>query len=375
MGLFNKTSKAIEDIQQQVNDFKTVFDSYVSGGNFYALNKKLEQYEALRNLPPINGLTDDSETDNIDEQILKSVAAFIPQRIFMFWNYCQYFCNIINYEVDDNELWLELIRMQNIAFWNGMAAMYKHPIEDKWKAVAIWDLETDHNHKFKKAKISFEYNYDQQIEHPDLTKDSNVFEVDDPEKLCIYSFKSNGYSCWVWLKEMIDVQMQLLKQVIVCSLINNKIIEIQQDKKTDNIKTILNNFIKPLKFWYIKRKLASLESSIKVVENVDGLIEVTSKYLEIYDGIIDAYYHLFGIRNNVDYKKERNVSSEVQASQSYFDRMEQEYVKMFKIFAKDFQKKAGVQINIKEETNDIRDPKTGNEPDKQSLPNQPNNAR
>ncbi|MBR2869803.1 MAG: hypothetical protein IKB98_00265 [Clostridia bacterium] len=76
----------------------------MSGGNFYALNKKLEQYEALRNLPPINGLTDDSETDNIDEQILKSVAAFIPQRIFMFWNYCQYFCNIINYEVDDNEL-------------------------------------------------------------------------------------------------------------------------------------------------------------------------------------------------------------------------------------------------------------------------------
>ncbi|MBR2870896.1 MAG: hypothetical protein IKB98_05940, partial [Clostridia bacterium] len=100
---------------------------------------------------------------------------------------------------------------------------------------------------------------------------------------------------------MIEIQMQLLKQVIVCSLINNKIIEIQQDKKTDNVKSLLENFIKPLKFWYIKRRLASLDSSIKVVENVDGLIEVTSKYLEIYDGMLDAYYHLFGIRNNVDY--------------------------------------------------------------------------
>ncbi|MBR2507993.1 MAG: hypothetical protein IKB98_00255 [Clostridia bacterium] len=169
--------------------------------------------------------------------------------------------------------------------------------------------------------------------------------------------------------------MQLLKQVIVCSLINNKIIEIQQDKKTDNIKTILNNFIKPLKFWYIKRKLASLESSIKVVENVDGLIEVTSKYLEIYDGILDAYYHLFGIRNNVDYKKERNVSSEVQASQSFFDRMENEYIKMFKIFAKDFQKKAGVQINIKEDQNDTQLTQAGNEPNERSLPNKPSNTR
>ncbi|MBR2869775.1 MAG: hypothetical protein IKB98_10805 [Clostridia bacterium] len=47
---------------------------------------------------------------------------------------------------------------------------------------------------------------------------------------------------------MIEIQMQLLKQVIVCSLINNKIIEIQQDKKTDNVKSLLENFIKPLKF-------------------------------------------------------------------------------------------------------------------------------
>ena len=50
MALFNKTSKAIDDIQAQIDQFKTVFDSYVSNGNFYAINKKLEQYEDLRNI-------------------------------------------------------------------------------------------------------------------------------------------------------------------------------------------------------------------------------------------------------------------------------------------------------------------------------------
>lgn len=169
--------------------------------------------------------------------------------------------------------------------------------------------------------------------------------------------------------------MQLLKQVIVCSLINNKIIEIQQDKKTDNVKSLLENFIKPLKFWYIKRRLASLDSSIKVVENVDGLIEVTSKYLEIYDGMLDAYYHLFGIRNNVDYKKERNVSSEVQASQSFFDRMENEYLKMFKIFMKDFKNKAHIEIKLKEENDDIRQSQNPNEANQRELSNKPNNVK
>ena len=32
MALFNKTSKAIDDIQAQIDQFKTVFDSYVSNG-------------------------------------------------------------------------------------------------------------------------------------------------------------------------------------------------------------------------------------------------------------------------------------------------------------------------------------------------------
>lgn len=374
MALFNKTSKAIDDIQAQIDQFKTVFDSYVSNGNFYAINKKLEQYEELRNIPPINGMNEEQNIDDIDSSILGSVKPFIPQKIFMFWNYCQYFNNIIQYEVDDPDAWIELIRMQNIAFWNGQAAMYYNPVQKEWRAVALWDVEYDHNHKFKSAKIAYEYNYDQQIMREEYHPD-NMITVDNPDHLAMYSFKSNGYSAWVWLKEMIEIQMQLLKQVIVCSLINNKIIEIQQDKKTDNVKSILENFIKPLKFWYIKRRLASLDSSIKVVENVDGLIEVTSKYLEIYDGMLDAYYHLFGIRNNVDYKKERNVSSEVQASQSFFDRMENEYYKMFKIFMKDFKNKSGIEIQLKEDQNDIRQSQNPNEANERELSNQSNNPK
>lgn len=374
MALFNKTSKAIDDIQAQIEQFKTVFDSYVSNGNFYAINKKLEQYEELRNIPPINGLNEEQNIDDIDANILGSVKPFIPGKIFMFWNYCQYFNNIIQYEVDDPDIWIELIRMQNIAFWNGQAGMYYNPVQKEWRAVALWDVEYDHNHKFKSAKIAYEYNYDQQIMREEYRPD-NLITVDNPDHLVMYSFKSNGYSAWIWLKEMIEIQMQLLKQVIVCSLINNKIIEIQQDKKTDNVKSLLENFIKPLKFWYIKRRLASLDSSIKVVENVDGLIEVTSKYLEIYDGMLDAYYHLFGIRNNVDYKKERNVSSEVQASQSFFDRMENEYLKMFKIFAKDFKNKAHIEIKLKEENDDVRQSQNPNEANKRELSNQPNNPK
>ncbi|MBR2869774.1 MAG: hypothetical protein IKB98_05935 [Clostridia bacterium] len=116
MALFNKTSKAIDDIQAQIDQFKTVFDSYVSNGNFYAINKKLEQYEELRNIPPINGMNEEQNIDDIDANILGSVKPFIPGKIFMFWNYCQYFNNIIQYEVDDPDIWIELIRMQNIAF-------------------------------------------------------------------------------------------------------------------------------------------------------------------------------------------------------------------------------------------------------------------
>lgn len=84
---------------------------------------------------------------------------------------------------------------------------------------------------------------------------------------------------------------------------------------------------------------------------------------------MDKYYELFGRKHNVDFKKERNTTSEVDASQEQFDVIINETKKYLEIALKEcetkFGKKGRFKIDVefdnrnKEENNDAGDTGAG----------------
>lgn len=62
---------------------------------------------------------------------------------------------------------------------------------------------------------------------------------------------------------------------------------------------------------------------------------------DVYDWTISKYYELFGRKYNIDFKKERNVSGEVEASQEQFDILINETKKYMEIALKQCEEKFG----------------------------------
>lgn len=79
---------------------------------------------------------------------------------------------------------------------------------------------------------------------------------------------------------------------------------------------------------------------------------------EFYNFFIETYYHLLGRRYNVDTKKERNISSEVEASQGNFDILHNEDRIVKEDFLNALQKLTGIQW---EEINNGERDKTNSE--------------
>lgn len=83
---------------------------------------------------------------------------------------------------------------------------------------------------------------------------------------------------------------------------------------------------------------------------------VNNKVFEYYDNITKIYYELLGRRKNTDFKKERNITAEINASQSNFDILLNNEKLLKQIFLKEVSNKTGINIEIEEEqiANDLQ---------------------
>lgn len=316
--------KENDNLKEQLQDL----NNYISNGSWFAAN---EQIKAQSEKAKLTWANIDSELNDVDKEILNYTGDTVPQKYFIYWQYCIYFTNIFKYETNSAYMNSQIKKMLSIGFFNGKAGLYYNDITKRWQAVAVNRVHTTPYGTIRGYDISLTYNFN-------ITDGDDVKRTQDEymryvpaRKLVYYQMKQHGFSCWVWLRELVNIQERMLKQITVCNLIDNKIIGVSVENKTDLI-GMLKNYLNPYK-WFIKyRDSNSLTKDIKFLNKDNANVDISLKYLEIYRQTMGVYKDMYGIRNNLDFKKERNLTGEINATQQWFDIVEGELTEQFALF-------------------------------------------
>lgn len=352
MGFFNKYKKEVPTpstpkITPEQKEF--IGDNqFISGGNLFQMNEQAKAIEEKEKLEWNGEPIDDQDTVVLDNQIANTTKHTTPYKYYQYIQLCNYFINLYKYECEDVELLEQIKKMQMIAFFSGRAGLFRLPIKNKWVAVSIESTKTNDYDELEEVTINTKYIFDENVERdgtytPDK-KYNRVLQNEDLNDLVIYKMRNNGASCWIWAREYINVQNQILNQISVCSLVNNKLIAFVMDSKNDNKKSLLS-FLRPNRFWIYTRQSNKMNDSIKILKDIIDT-DITVKYLDIYRQTMDVYSDYLGIRNNTEYKKERNTVDEVNAEQGWFDAIEYEFYFNFYLFVEKFNKKSNVKIKL-----------------------------
>lgn len=352
MGFFNRTKTKSQDNSNQYVEDK--LSSYFSGGNMYDMDVALQAQHEKSKISLSSGYNDNYTS--VDAAINSTIEPFQYIDYYLLKQWAMYYTNLFRWQSDSVKLDEKIKKLLYYGFFNGESALYYNPVSLEWDVVLIAEKEMGFYGNIRKIKFYYSPTFDK-ANRP-LPK--NLFTSKDPGRFVFYTFRTDALSCWVWLWPAVRIQKMLLNQINVANIISNKQIMLSIDNETDNKKE-LETFLSPLRFWIFGRAKLKLEDSIKRLTDREQLT-ISEKYLEIYRQTMDIYHDIFGYRNNADFKKERNVSNEIEASQSMFDNIQNEYFFNFDLFIRNLQNNIhfkGSIINLKEkEVDDAIEPST-----------------
>lgn len=322
--------------------------SYYTGGNMWDADVNLQAVSEKANIS-LSGYASDMK--DIDAMIAKKIQPLSYLDYYLLKQWCMYFTNLFRWETNDPVLDEKIKLMLYYGFFVGESALYFNPVSHNWDVVMISKKEIG----FYGSLRSVSYYYTPTFDSENWEEPKEIYTTTETNRFVFYKFRTDALSCWVWLWPAVRIQNLLLGQINVANLISNKQIILKVTNSTDSKKE-LENFLDPYRFWLYGRDGITLGESIKRLTDKEDLT-VSEKYLEIYRQTLDIYHDLFGYRNNSDYKKERNVTGEVNASQSTFNNIQNEYYFNFDVFCRKLQGNiyfTGVIRNLKKEgENDV----------------------
>lgn len=321
----------------------------LSGGNFFEISQQLKAQETIdiNTIPQRMKMVENEYNKVMEEVNQELVNKYSIQPYYLLQLQANYFCGTCKYECSDykfNEVMQEVIRC---AFLYGKAGIY---FENGFY-FPIWISRVERDITGKVKLIEYGHIWDALEAQDGNTQNFNILTAKDKEceKIVIFKWGTLALSAWIIVWPFVLFQAMLLKMTIIQSLFYNKklIYKIsQQTRVASEIKKFfdpLNIFIWVLAEDNLSNKFEFFEQSISQ-NGVD--------FLDYYKEVIAIYYHLFGRRLNNDVKKERNITSEVEASQENYDVVQSDWLIQFKIFVNALQEKIkpfGIQLKVIEE--------------------------
>lgn len=317
----------------------------MSGGNNYTVQQELKA--RIRNLyqNPSFGNGD------LENTVYEEYYLMLFQK--------NYFVNLFDIETDDQEFRMAWNMFVENCFWYGDGALVNEGIKDVENGsmiVPVYIKERNYN-KLGYLDKDFEYYYTAQIlpmmgdskmwkQKPDL----NLKAIKNKSEDYVYAkWNMQGYGAWVWMYKFIKFQRELmflthgsayLQKEIMFYKINN------MDTVDDEIRTLYNPKINIVPTYGVD--WSSGETKLENRWNTESLSTDRSMLInEVYDWFINKYYDLFGRKYNIDSKKERNISMEVEASQEQFDVLINETMKFMEMALKDCETKFGKKGTFK----------------------------
>lgn len=335
-----KTPKAIKTLFEKEPPF--------NGGNSFQTKMELEQQEikALNNLPVFS-----SEFKSTVDDIFKPLR-YEEFRLLLFQ--AKYFCNIFPLVSESVKLTNAISQCKYIAFFYGRAAIYR----ESGKFIPCYI-------KKSKKSLTGEITYlelalgDSVLSFSGATaspKPPTTFKLQNKEDIdnnvVFMNWDTLSIGAYYMFLPFIKLQLNLLDMLTTEGFTLIKKLNYHASGP-DVIKDEMKNFFNPRSPFNIFTPIEDeMRSRFKVLDLNES---DKNNFLQYFEFTMNTYYSLLGRRFNVDMKPERNVSGEVEASQSNFDILEAEHVVQMENFIKDFKNKFGITIkDFKEELeNDI----------------------
>lgn len=218
-----------------------------------------------------------------------------------------------------------------------------------WKSCRIVNLQYNQDQILSSAKVDFS-NIDFNSDYIGKDNIVNIKELNALELTNLFIFKWNQQTigAYVLMLPFCRLQQMWLNQITILSILQSKQFYVKQTLKGED-KSWVKNFLNPKLIWLVIRKGLGLTDKVEMIDNT-SLLQNISVAIDNYKKLVDIYNDIFGVKNNTDFKKERNVSDEIEASQDQFNALQNEYITNFCIFAKEIMERPrngkGVSITI-----------------------------
>lgn len=303
----------------------------ISNGNYFNFVKNVE----VANEKTLNIKLYEDPNEEVSSEIINIVDSVINDKQLNIWwlllQQANYFVNTIKFTCTSPLLYEKLKQVILIAFLEGKGGLFWDDKLKIWKVCRVVNLEFNKDQILSSAKVDFN-----NIEFANnyITKDTeNLTELSASELTNLFIFKWNQQmlGAYVLMLPFCRLQQMWLNQITILSILQSKQFYVKQTLKSED-KSWVKNFLNPKLIWLIIRKGLGLSDKVEIIDNT-ALLQNISVAIDNYKKLVDIYNDIFGVKNNTDFKKERNVSDEIEASQDQFNALQNEYITNFCIFA------------------------------------------
>lgn len=357
MGIFKKRVK-----QEQDTTFTN--EPPLSGGDAFIVKKTLEVQDTInKNTIPY-----------FSSEIKKLFNTSSKDKTYELWwilnFHADYFVSIYPIKCEEAYLTRMINALFRIHFLYGNCGIYRNP---NGEFIPIYETRVDCDKSGRPKKILGNLIWDilagQDLDAKNF-KPNIVISKDEIEnnyvRLCT---KSSGFGAIITWLPFVKQQVSLLKKIYAYSYMFFRKTLYNVGDNSTSLKEIELFFNDDIPF-FINLDAFDGVSKRFTSEGIDsGSGSGVDELINYYNFVIDVYYSLLGRRSNVDTKVERNVVSEVEASQDNFDILQMEDRVLKEAFMDELKSKFGIKWEKVENSAIIEGGKEVDNPNKEGESN------
>lgn len=290
--------------------------------------------------------------------------SYVYDEYFLLLFQKNYFVNLFDIDTEDKDFKKCWNLFVELCFWYGDAAIINGGIdglEDTTSLIPVY-LKTKNFTPLGEIEKNFEYCYGAEL--IPLMNGDNKGNIDkmklkyriNTNEFVYGKWNTQCYGAWVWMYKFAKFQKDLMKMTHNSAYLQREILFMNVNN-VGSVEDDANQIFNP-DINVITQLGVDWENDGKMQNRwmVDAPSQdKTMTINEVYDWHINTYYDLFGRRRNVDFKKERNVVSEVDASQEQFDILVNETYKYMELALKECKEKFGKEGEFKYGGNSEKD--------------------
>lgn len=336
---------------------KTIYNRSYDGFNPISQGNSYDVYQALEaqkkvDLSNVDGSSSNNVIANVNSSISNLTSKIVEENLineyFLLQLHANYFCGTIEYECDNPTFKSAIQKLIRIAFIYGKACLYLKS-ENEIGAMYVSNIKSDAFGNIEEIVLG---NGDDSLTKKALEKGDDykgyhliTFTKEEDIKNCfIFNWGTKGLSAWITIWPFVKQQHMLMKMLNIQAFSYNKKF-VYKVGNPNVVSTELDMFMDPTNPFF------TLIATDDDTSNRFDSIELKSSsnardFIAFYREYCDIWYQIIGKQSNVDFKKERNVSNEVDASQKAILTIQYDYLIQFEIFIANL-KKHPLASNVK----------------------------